>query len=66
MSFGIPFRTTLRVRSSGRLKLWNSILWSIMVVWISRKVFGSEVCMDTCPFAEHLADKEDGLKSGSL
>jgi len=40
----IPLRTTLRERSSGRVKVWNSVTFATRELWISRNWDGLDVC----------------------
>lgn len=59
-------RTTLRVRSSGRLKVWNSVLFSSKVFCNSRKCVMSVVCTRIWPVEDDFAVKQSGFRFGSL
>jgi len=63
MSVGIPFKTTLRERSSGSEKVWNSVDCFNKVFWIRRNWVASATRKVTRS-PEDFADKELGCRLG--
>lgn len=64
ISFGMPFRTTLRERSSGSENVWNSVPLDISVLWIRRNWDESEVWMVTWLLEDDLAVRDLGARFG--